>query len=153
MKFSNAGLLFCVLAGGFLVFSMSRAVMLKIRSGPRVDITPSQVDLGTVQVGQEVRQTLMLRKAGNARLLVTDVRPTCPCVRVELAERALMPGDTEQVIAVFKASSPGAKQQQVLVQTNDVQEPVVVLAFLANAISPSQLHGVGSSALAAQEKP
>ena len=103
-------------------------------SGPRAELYPTKLDLGTVNVGQSVMSTLILRNTGQTRLLVTDVKSSCQCTVLKLESRALEPGASEPVKVEFKATILGSKYQRVILDTNDAEHPWMAVSLVANAV-------------------
>jgi hypothetical protein len=93
----------CVLAGGFFLFAVSRCVALLTdrTPHPQLQVTPTEVDLGAVPVGQAVERTFLIRNAGTARLLITDVKSTCQCTVADLPSRAIAPGGLAELKVTF----------------------------------------------------
>jgi hypothetical protein len=137
-------LLVCLGASGFLLFSIGRTLLLRMYpNGPQAKILPaSEVDLGRVEVGQEIRQKFTLINRGNARLLVRDLKATCACTVSDLPTRSLSPGASVPLEVVYKARSTGDKQQEVLIKTNDPQRPLLVLKLRALAVNPATMPAV-----------
>jgi hypothetical protein len=138
----------CVFAGSFFLFSVARTMFVRVGRGPepRAELAPAQIDLGSVQVGQPIRRTFMLRNSGDARLLVVEIKPSCQCTILGLATRALSPGVSVPLEVEFKANDAGAKRQHVLVKTNDPVNPILALTLRANVVAATQ--PVGTKAIA-----
>lgn len=99
----NVPRIVCVLAGGFFLFAVSRGLSLLVDRSPRpqFQVTPAEGDLGTVSVGQAVERTFLIRNAGTARLLITDVKSTCQCTVADLPSRAIAPGGLAELKVTF----------------------------------------------------
>ena len=129
-----------VFAFGFCLFSFGRGLSNWIGRYPQpsVQITPPEVDLGVVPVGQAVERVFLIRNVGELRLLITDVRSTCQCTVADLPSRAVTPGTAVQLHVTFKATSAGEKSQRVKIQTNDPSNPVQMIKIQARAVAPAQ---------------
>jgi hypothetical protein len=129
-----------VLAVGLCLFTFGRSLSHWTDHSPRpkVQITPDLVDLGKVPVGHSISRTFLLRNVGNAQLLVADVKSTCQCTVAELSTRIIDPSQTIELVVTFKATSPGPKKQEVMVQSNDWETPTHILKLNAEAISATQ---------------
>jgi hypothetical protein len=132
--------LVCLIASGFLLFALSRGLVLFLGHSPQpqFDVTPTQADLGVVAVGQAVDRTFLIRNSGEERLLITGVQSTCQCTVAELPTRAIAPGMSAQLRVTFKAKNAGAKSQSVLIDTNEPVAKQHVIRIIARATPATQ---------------
>lgn len=128
--------LVCILAAGFAVFAIGHGIA-RLKSnfdGPVVTVRPSEIDLGTVEVGHAVRFPVTIGNVGNVQLLVTDVDSSCQCTAEDLPSRVIEPKGSTQLNVTFTAKSAGKKIQRVLLRTNDPRHSLSIITVRASAI-------------------
>jgi Protein of unknown function (DUF1573) len=123
----------CVGAAAFLAFSAGHALVAP-GNVPEVTVSPMEIDLGRVAVGQSAGGIFTLGNAGSARLIVRNVKSSCECGVPSLPRRDLMPGDSETLTIVFQPSAAGFHRHQILIQTNDPKRPSVVVTLAGTGI-------------------
>jgi uncharacterized protein (DUF58 family) len=136
-----AGRITLLVAGALFLFAFGRGLGLRVEGRPhrsQAVITPREVDLGTVQINLPIEHSFILRNAGNAPLLVTEVKSTCQCTVPHMPGRELAPGASESVDVMFTPATAGSKFQRVIIETNDPQEPTSVFTLRAIAVLTTQ---------------
>jgi hypothetical protein len=124
------------IAGGSLLFAGGRFVGRRyFVYGPRIDLEPPKIDLGTIPVGKSIQFNCALRNLGNEPLLILEIKPSCHCTVVELPERSLPPGKSEEVVIQYTAATPGHRRAEMILQTNDQRTPSSIWRLTANAVA------------------
>ena len=95
-----------------------------------VAIAPTRIDCGTVRAGTPLSRTFRIANNSPAAISVVEVTPGCGCLRVALAGRVLLPGETADLtVEINTLSQPvGANTWRLRVRTAEVSggEPRVV---------------------------
>jgi hypothetical protein len=102
----------CVAAGGFFLLALGRAALPAFQQ-PRVTLSPPQIDVGPVPVGQSVTRTFLVNNSGSSRLIIRDVKSSCECSLARLARRDVPPGASVPVDVIFKPSGPGPRRTRI----------------------------------------
>jgi hypothetical protein len=124
--------LICAVAALFLTFSFC-ATASAGEAMPKVEITPATVNLGTIDEGVKAKATFTIKNAGNADLIIYDVRPTCGCTIANLSSKIIAPGKAATVQAFYNSqNASGLIRKYINVQTNDVKAGNVSLILTAN---------------------
>ncbi|MCC6536231.1 MAG: choice-of-anchor D domain-containing protein [Bryobacterales bacterium] len=118
-----------------------RGVELVIVNAPRVQAQPSpSVQFGDVRMGVPARQTVTLRNAGNAPLVVSRVSATPADYSVRdlpALPFTLAPGAAQAFVVRLDAAAPGARLGQLQIASNDPDTPVLNLGLTAIASLPT----------------
>ena len=100
-------------------------------SAPKLVVVEDKKDLGTVAKGEPMKHTFVLKNAGTADLLVTDVKPACGCTVSEY-DKVIKPGGEGKItLTVDTKNFQGATSKTALVQTNDPAMPQTTLYVMA----------------------
>lgn len=113
------------------------ALCLAAWAGPQLEVRPSPLDFGIMKQGEKLRKSFTLRNAGDAALVITQVRANCAeCVVDKFEEKTLAPGEEAGLPVSFDASVPPGKQSPYLIfHSNDAREPLKRV-FLAVEVAP-----------------
>jgi hypothetical protein len=128
--------------GGSSANQMVRAVVSLPPSDPDIDVQPTTLDFGNVNLGSSVQKTLTVRNTGGAALNITSasvssgqfriVGPTVPFMVAANSE--------QQVTMSLTPTLPGAQSGVLTIGSNDPDEAMVTV----------QLRGTGVTAPPAQ---
>ncbi len=113
---------------------------------PRLDASASDLrfesyshDLGSLEEGSETERTLLFRNAGEQELVISQVRPSCTCLKVDLLTERVPPGGQGRMALTFDATGLGGGQGYSLyIESNDPVSPLVVLDIVA-LVRPARL--------------
>lgn len=115
-----------------LLLAANTVVIAQEETRPIAKAEESVVDLGKVPKGDTIPHTFVIRNEGTADLVLTQVRPTCGCTVAEFDE-VIAPGGTGEVRAMLDTTNfNGAISKTIIVSTNDVATPEIVLAIKAS---------------------
>jgi hypothetical protein len=104
---------------------------------PRAVIPFTSFDFGDVYRGEVISQIFVVKNAGNADLVITDLIPTCSC-EVTSSDRLIPPGkEGRAVIEVNTSTQSGPISRAVTLKTNDPNLPGVNLTLVANVLTGS----------------
>jgi len=123
-----AGAALALVAVSFAVPALAQAAS---GSAPKLVVVEDKKDLGTVAKGEPMKHTFVLKNAGTADLLVTDVKPACGCTVSEY-DKVIKPGGEGKIaLTVDTKNLQGATSKTALVQTNDPAMPQTTLYVMA----------------------
>jgi Protein of unknown function (DUF1573) len=121
----------CAVTALFLTFSFCATASAE-QAQPKVEITPAIFNLGTIDEGVKAKATFTIKNAGNADLIIYDVRPTCGCTIANLSSKILAPGKTATLQAFYNSQyASGLIRKYINVQTNDVKTGNISLVLTA----------------------
>ncbi|GAB4170144.1 MAG: DUF1573 domain-containing protein [Geothermobacteraceae bacterium] len=94
--------------------------------GPRIEVTTTDVDFGTVLQGDKVEQVFTFRNAGDEPLVIDRVKSSCGCTAALVAEREIPPGGTGEVRATFDSTRfHGGVVKTIYLYSNDPTRKLV----------------------------
>jgi len=83
---------------------------------PPLDVSPPELDLGAIFVGDSVQFKIRLRNTSPQKLAFGLVRPSCSCGNVRIDRRQLEPEEEASLTGTFRgAGSAGPFRQSILV--------------------------------------
>ncbi len=120
MKFVNALVVIVML---LIAFSAAA-------EGPMIVSMPSALDFGTMEQHQIKKDVLTLRNAGDAPLIIKEIKTTCGCTVAEQDKNELAPGEATQVNITFDSKKwEGEQTKFIKVFSNDPVNPVLDIAL------------------------
>lgn len=123
-----AGCALALVAASFPAPALAQAAA---GSAPKLVVVEDKKDLGTVAKGEPMKHTFVLKNAGTADLLITDVKPACGCTVSEY-DKVIKPGGEGKIaLTVDTKSFQGATSKTALVLTNDPAMPQTTLYVMA----------------------
>lgn len=97
-------------------------------AAPELAAGKTEVDFGSVVQGTKVEHTFVFRNAGDAELVISQVRSSCGCTAALLSADRLPPGGRGELRAVFDSGRfRGPVSKTVFLHSNDPRRPVVEL--------------------------
>lgn len=101
-----------------------------IEQGPVLVLEPESLDLGVISVDSHAKGYIELKNVGDRTLHVEAIDATCNCVRIEIANRNINPGETERLHVVIRQLRETTDSTQWLVlRTNQRDQPLVRAAI------------------------
>lgn len=104
----------------------------KSRSEKEYSYTSIQVDNTIVNIGTKSKQDssvafFYIRNVGNDTLFVTDMVTDCHCTAISSSEPYAISGEELEIRAEYDKSSTGFFQQSIIVHTNSLQSPTLLV--------------------------
>jgi photosystem II stability/assembly factor-like uncharacterized protein len=128
--------------------SDSEAVTITVRNmdppSPDIRISPPSIDFGTVKVGESADRVFEIYNDGHALLEISSITSTDPQFAA-LSYSNVEPSASLSVTARFTPSSEGSKLGQLVIASNDPDEPVVSMAVEGKATQTPDIHASPSS--------
>ncbi len=98
---------------------------------PALVVTPGELDLGTLAVGETAARVLTITNRGRSSVRIRDVRTTCGCTAAEPSRDRLEPGESATLQVRFEAKSAGPQSQFVRLVTDDPARPITSVRISA----------------------
>lgn len=136
MKYPS-GFAVLLFAGAFLIFILVRAeVLVETRNSlPRIEIDQPSASLGNIFINRSIQRRFTLSNSGTAQLLLLNIKSNCECAVGYLARRSLEPGQSTMLNVIFTPKKTGQHRRvSVLIESNDPQNPFVILTLQANVV-------------------
>lgn len=122
-----------VAAAVFVIAAIAMDV-LHVSSGPRVWMTATSSDIGSVLPGTVASSEFTICNSGGGILILSDAETTCGCTGVDISQLEVSSGDSSVVRVTLRVPmAEGAVQQAVSISTNDPECPTVRFLIYANA--------------------
>lgn len=112
---------------GIIFFACVLGVVSQACAQPECILEAESIDFGTVSTEQENARVLTIRNEGDSTLKITSVKSSCPCLKPEVAEKALAPdAQTELKVKLDLATYPTNEiSGSVILETNDPSKDLV----------------------------
>jgi inner membrane protein involved in colicin E2 resistance len=93
---------------------------MNVADYPVVEIENNgEFDFGTINEGDKVEHTFVVKNTGKTDLLIVNAKPSCGCTVPEWTKEPIQPGKTGEVKIVFNsAGKPGQQSKQINLETN-----------------------------------
>jgi len=130
-RFTLAWLLVGLLLGVLLVGCFAG----KPEGPGRIQLSPSELDLGPIPNTGPVSRTLKVRNVGRGWLEITGLSTSCGCTTAELSSRVIPPGHRADLTVTFDADyhpARGNVTRLVWFVTNDPTQPWVEVRITAD---------------------
>lgn len=107
---------------------------------PRIVFEETRHDFGDVGQRQSVKHPFKFKNAGDATLLIENIKTTCGCTGTLLSKEKLDPGEEGAIEVTYTSGlSGGRKTKSVFVQSNDPEQPRLKLDITANVVVPVEV--------------
>ncbi len=107
----------------------------------RIQFDAPHFEFGKVTAGQPIRHTFIVSNAGDATLVISDVKGTCGCTTAGAWTKEIEPGKTGVVpININSAFLHGNVQKEAVVTSNDKSRPTVMLELKGTIWQPIEVH-------------
>lgn len=117
----------------FAVAVQQNKVAASSTASPKAVVTKLEHSFGVVKPGTPLNHKFEIKNAGDARLEITNVAPSCGCTTSDY-DKAIEPGKTGQVtLSIQKTDGyKGEVVKTATVTTNDPDHPTFTLTLRAN---------------------
>jgi hypothetical protein len=113
---------------------------------PRLELSQSEIDLGTVYGGMPVMGRIEYKNSGKDTLRV-NFHPTCGCTTIKPPKPFLLPKESDFVEFEFNSTGyHGKVEKWISIDSNDPRTPNVGVRFIANVVSDLEPAGNAQSA-------
>jgi hypothetical protein len=122
------------------------AVLVACRSQPQIAIPESRLALGNVVNGEIITRAVNVQNTGQTDLVIETVTTTCGCTEARLDPMVIPAGGSGSLEIVFDSGAhgpalTGAVVRQVIITSNDPQQPEMIVELAANILPPSGSSG------------
>lgn len=128
-------IIFMFLLGGLLLVACDN-------SRPQISVETTTVLLGDVANGEIVTRDLLVRNEGQELLIVDTISTSCGCTEATLDAMTIPPGDSTTLHITFDSGAHGPELtgsliRQVFIDSNDPEQPELILELAANILPPA----------------
>lgn len=89
-------------------------------------------DFGTVNEGEVVEATFIVKNTGKSDLIITHVRPSCGCTVPVWSKDPIKPGDSSKIVAKFNTAGKPNRQSKTITLTTNTLKGSEVLRIKGN---------------------
>ena len=104
------------------------------RQAPSIGLSQQALDLGQVEVGQAVQQTIAITNGGPGALTVSDIQTDLPGVDLSPRQFSLPPGASREVTITFSPRAEGPFSGALTVISDDPEKGALAIALSGIAI-------------------
>jgi len=107
---------------------------------PGISVIPSEIDFGTLVLGQSSERILTVRNTGSAELNVSSLKVNDPAFTVS-GETAftLTSGASKRVTIRFLPTTVGQRQVNLIIESNDTNQPTLSVVLSGRAVGVSSI--------------
>jgi len=116
-----------------------------VRSDPDISVSPTSCDFGQVAVHGVSETELTVSNVGTEALVVTDIDATSPDFSVDKTSFTLQPDSSERVAVTCSPSAEGTTTADLVVFSNDPDEPTVTIHLLAVGVTPDVMVSISGA--------
>jgi hypothetical protein len=107
-------------------------VPLHAQQGPVIKFKEKSWDFGKTKQGKVLTHVFRFQNAGNATLIIRNVRTTCGCAAALISSKEIKPGQTGEIKVTFNTKGYEGNQTKYLyVDSNDPKDPKAQLTVKA----------------------
>ncbi len=118
----------------FLIITISVAGFAQLM-GPKLLVLPTEHEFGKITQGDKVTHVFVLTNNGGDLLVIENVQASCGCTAATPEKNELAPGESTNLEVVFNsAGRNGAQKKNITVQSNDPENPRIILTITATVI-------------------
>ena len=126
-----------VILGGILVFSNiqntpsgdiqnkpSNNIPNQSLLQPKLVMSEEKWDFGKVTRGEKPTHIFMVKNEGEGDLIITGVKPSCPCIETSISSNSLKPGESAELKVSYDTTDYAGKDEKHLhIYSNDPLAP------------------------------
>ena len=118
-----------MLAGVFLL--LGGAV---VEAGaPKIQVPEPVYDFGTINEGEQVSHVFQFKNAGDAELVITDVKTSCGCTAAMTSSKTIGPGAQGTLKLDFNSKGrKGRQTKTATIHSNDPDQPATTVRITGN---------------------
>ncbi|RJP65933.1 MAG: DUF1573 domain-containing protein [Candidatus Abyssobacteria bacterium SURF_17] len=130
----------CTIIGVLPAFSQSENTQQQTGKSPQIVFAETEHDFGTMGQQETAKHTFTFKNAGDATLIINDVKATCGCTGTLLSKKELAPGEEGNIEVTFSSgASGGEKKKSIFVHSNDPKMPSTELHISAKVVVPLEV--------------
>ncbi|RKY32477.1 MAG: hypothetical protein DRP74_02565 [Candidatus Omnitrophota bacterium] len=121
-------------------FESQEEVAAELREEPQENLAKEEEaysiwDFGKVQEGEVLEHSFILQNDSQDTLNINSLNTSCGCTVSEVEKKSLAPGESTTINVIFNSKGySGAVQQQVFVNTDNLENPVIKLTIKAEIL-------------------
>lgn len=105
-------------------------------TGPRAKVDKDSHDYGRIMYGETVTEEFVITNTGDETLVIEKIKSSCDCTRALKGSSEVPPNGKTKIVAAFDTTGlkPGRTKREIIVHTNDPQNPAIKLTLLADVV-------------------
>lgn len=92
------------------------------------------IDLGEVHTGKQVFGSIILSNHGDMGVKLLSTHSDCQCTVLEPGFVSVAPNESKKLEFSFTPNFPGFHQQKILIETNSIRRPRLLVVIRAKAV-------------------
>ncbi len=111
----------------------------KMENRPKIEISPSFFDFGTIEFGRVAEYTFKIKNSGKEILEIKRVATSCACTTAKISKEKIEPGEEADLLVSYDTVAMGdgphgkGKQERIIyVKSNDPINPQIEAMIYAN---------------------
>lgn len=123
----------------FVVFFLFSSIVFAQLFQPKLILQQTSFDFGDIKQGEKVSHTFVISNGGGDLLKISDVKASCGCTAAAPEKKELAPGESTNIVVTFNSTGRmGNQSKTIRINSNDPENPEMVLSFTGNVISASE---------------
>jgi hypothetical protein len=123
----------------FVAFFLFSSIVFAQLFQPKLILQQTSFDFGDIKQGEKVSHTFVISNGGGDLLKISDVKASCGCTAAAPEKNELAPGESTNIVVTFNsAGRMGNQSKTIRINSNDPENPEMVLSFTGNVVSASE---------------
>ena len=121
------------------IFIVPAHMQVQVTGAPDIVVTPVSLDYSLVYIGASVTDTLVVSNQGSGVLGVNNITSDNANYSVDITSFNLYPGENQEIQVTFAPTSEGVISGNLTIESNDPDEPTVVIALQGEGAQPPDI--------------
>lgn len=105
------------------------------KKGPRIHMTESEWNFGTIKTGEVVKKIFSVENTGSEQLLIEGVVEECSCISASMNNKKIDPGAKGELSVMYDSQDNSGKVDSVIqLMTNDIKTPIKIVKIKGNIL-------------------
>lgn len=117
-----------------------RVALSSLGEPPQIAVSPMNIDLGSIRLGETAARTITIQNTGRADLVGTTTLQIGSGNDLSLPQRDLRiaPGGLAEIGVIYEPTRGGSIGDTIIIQTNDPQNPRVLVSVSGTAVPAAE---------------
>ncbi len=115
--------------------SLKKRTAVAHKTKPSVKLDKTYYDFGEIEEGSNGEVVFEVVNEGDGLLMIKSVKTSCGCVLTEYSTNGLMHNEKGYIKIRYNTNIVGEIKRSVVVNTNDVNKPRIVLRLIGNVVN------------------
>ncbi len=112
---------------------------MQVTGAPDIAVAPAALDFGSVYIGASVSDSLIVSNQGSGTLHVSNISSDNTDYSMDITSFNLASGENRDVGVIFAPTSEGVISGNLTIESDDPDEPAVVIALQGEGIQPPDI--------------